>query len=235
MAITDGLSLEQPTSVEFAFSSLRTRNSLANLLRAVGRTDESIPLYDHGIAWLEPALLKQPNDDAFRKALFVARLGRGLSLMKVDRRAEAAEEWRRVVNLSEGRPDALMRQYRAMPLAYLGEHARAAAGMEAVLAEQKPEPTVLFDFACAYGTATQAAANDAALSTANREALTERYATRSVELLTKIQATGYFAAPNRGIGWLRRWEFEKLADRPGFQRVLAAVAANPAAPAPEKK
>ena len=235
LIITDGLSREQPESVEFAFSGLRTRNSLANLLRAIGRTDESIRLYDHSIAWLAPALARQPNDDSFRKALFVAGLGRGLSLMKLDRRAEANDEWRRVVELSEGRPDAVMQQYRAMPLAYLGEHARAAAGMEAVIAGQKPEPTVLFDFACAYGTAALAVAADAALPTPDREALAERYAARAVELLTIVEGTGYFAAPNRGVGWLRRWEFDRLAPRPDFQRVVAAVESKPSASIPEKK
>ena len=122
-----------------------------------------------------------------------------------------------------------------MPLAYLGEHARAAIEMEALLAEQKPEPTVLFDFACAYGTASQSVSEDARLTTPDREALTERYAVRAVDLLTTVQATGYFAAPNRGIGWLRRWEFDRLVPRADFQRVMAAVAARSAIPVPEKK
>jgi tetratricopeptide (TPR) repeat protein len=233
LAIADTLSREQPGNVEFAFSGIRTRSMLANLLRAVGRTDESIAYYDKNIVWLEAALAGQPADDGFRHGLFVARLGRGLSLMKLERRGEAAAEWRRVVDLSEGRSNAVMRQYRAMPLAYLGEHARAAAEMEAMLGELKPEPTVLYDFACAYGAAAAAVAEDVRLPTADRQALGDRYAARAVDLLTQIEPTGYFAAPNRGVKWLKRWEFDPLTPRPAFQRLLAAVAATP--PAREKK
>src|SRR5262249_41384038 len=154
-----------------------------------------------------------------RHMLYRAHFGRGLTLMKQERRDEARPAWQRVVELTEGQSEITMRQGRPMPLAYLGEHARAAAEMEALL-RGTLEATVRYDSACAYGTSAQVVVNDAQLAAAEKQQLAERYAVRAVELLTQIHAAGYFAAPHRGAKSLKRWEFDPLRERPDFQRLL---------------
>src|SRR5262249_61368448 len=118
-AVDEDLSRSHPDSQEFARGVVIVRSNLGNLLRAVDRTEESLDYYDKNIAWLEEALAKQPKNDLFRQSLFLACLGRGLSLMKLERRDEARGEWLRVVQMSQGKPNIMMRLDRQMPLAYL--------------------------------------------------------------------------------------------------------------------
>jgi tetratricopeptide (TPR) repeat protein len=223
VGLYDDLCRRHPENLEITAAAMGVRSAFANLLRTLDRMEESIRYYDQNIPRLEEALAKQPKDASTRHSLFVARLGRGLSLMKLERRDEAMEEWRHVIRLTDVQPELMMRMYRPMPLAYLGEHARATTEMEALLAGQKLEPTVLYDFACAYGTSSQFVADDAGLAETEKQALAERYAARAEELLARAHAAGYFAAPHRGVKSLQRWEFDPLRPRPSFQRLVAEL------------
>jgi hypothetical protein len=138
---------------------------------------------------------------------------------------EAAEDWKRLLELSAGQPDVNMRLYRPPQLAYLGEHAQAAAEMETLLTEGKVQPVSLYVFAYAYSACSAAAANDARLPQAEREPLADRYGHRAVEMLRQAQARGYFRDPDRLARMKENTDFDAVRGRDDFKGLVAELEA----------
>ena len=172
-----------------------------------------------------PVLAESPDNRAARGCLHNAHFGRAIALRKMGRDGEAAEDWKRLLELSAGQADINMRLYRPSPLAHLGEHVQAAAEMETLLTEGKVQPVNLYDFGYAYARCSAAAVNDARLPPAEREPLAERYGRRSVELLRQAQAAGYFRDPARLARMNENKDFDPVRGREDFKGLVAELEA----------
>ena len=108
----------------------------------------------------------------------------------------------------------------AAALAYQGEHQRAVAEAAAATGKGAPAGNLLYDAARVYAVCSRAAGKDAALPQARRDELSEQYAARSVEMLGKAAAAGFFEAPER-VDKLKKDEaFVPLRSRGDFGKLL---------------
>jgi hypothetical protein len=128
-----------------------------------------------------------------------------------------------VIEIGEGLTEEAVRMYRPRAFAHLGLHARAMAGVEALMADGQTRGWVLEELARASVLATAAALIDPALSAADRRRLGDQYAARAVVLLTRAAAVGFFRLPARVEALKTASHFDPLRSRPDFQKLFAGL------------
>jgi serine/threonine protein kinase len=196
--------------------------AIATHARKSRSAEESLEWSAKAISTLEPVLKKDPRDGYARFSLFSAVLGRGLALQDLRRHEDAAKDWRRVVELTEGQPDIRMRIYRPASLARLGEHAQATSEVETLLSQGHVQGSYLSIFAGVNSLSAGAAANDNRLAPHERARLADQYGGRAVELLRKAQAAGLFQDPGQ-LARLTKPEFDSISSRPDFRGFVDEV------------
>ena len=154
-------------------------------------------------------------------------------MQDLKRPEEAAKDWKRLLDLSADQPNITMRLFRPSALAHRGEYVQAAAEMETLLAEGKVPPLNLFIFSYVYAL-RGAVAKDARLSPAEQERLADRYGARSVGLLKKAQAAGYFDDPARLARMKGNEDFNPIRAREDFKKLLAEFEKVPSVKPPTK-
>jgi tetratricopeptide (TPR) repeat protein/tRNA A-37 threonylcarbamoyl transferase component Bud32 len=192
IAVLERLTREYPTILHFAVT-LAEDYCFVGILRKM-REDYTAALdwFDRNIAVLEQVLRIEPRHVSARVKLSGTHMQRGEALRKMGRPQEARKEWEQTIALGEGQAASDLRVFRAMALAYCGEHAQATQEVDAML--QKGEGLVqdLYQFACAYSGASAAASQDARLTPVNRKRLSEQYGAQAVAILVKARAVGCF-------------------------------------------
>jgi hypothetical protein len=133
-----------------------------------------------------------------------------------------------MVELSAGQAHINMRLFRPAPLARLGDHLQATAEIETLLQEGSVQGLNLYTFAYAYALSSSAAANDARLPPSERTKLADKYGQRSVEMLSKARATGYFQNPGRLARMKEDDDLDAIRDRADFKKLLADLDAEKA-------
>jgi tetratricopeptide (TPR) repeat protein len=136
--------------------------------------------------------------------------------------ADAVTDWDEDIALGEP-PNLWPRRRRALALARAGDHARAAAEAEALAGEPKVPAAGLYEVACVYALAVQAARADEKLSASERQTLAERYGCRALAVLQKLQGQGYFQDAGHAAQLQTAAELKPLRGRLDFQmlRLLA--------------
>jgi hypothetical protein len=71
--------------------------------------------------------------------------------------------------------------------------------------------------------------------TAEERATRQRYATRSVELLAKAEAAGFFKTPGAVEHMQRNKELDAVRNHPGYRDLLARLRGNATKPPPPPK
>lgn len=216
---------DHPKVVAFRVDLAGSYGNMASHVRRVRSAEESLEWTARALSTLEPALKQDPGYLPARTLLFDTLMGRGYALVNLDRHEDAAKEWRRAVEISEGQPHISMRLYRPFVLVHLAEHARAAAEVEALLAEGHGHGRNLFLFACAHSLCSAVAAADARLPLPAREKLADKYGGRAVELLRKARAVGYFQDPGHLTRLKESKHLKRVSSRSDFQGLLAELEA----------
>lgn len=220
IAIHGELARRYRGTLEFAFNVASTRMNLAKFLHEKENTADSIPVYSQAIAELEAARKIEPREPEIRRSLHNAYFGRASALQKLGKPDEALPDWRRTVELSEGQKNDDYRIYRPRALASLGDHAKAFAAVEAILAESKPRGWALEELASACARATAAAQQDVSLSEPDRSRLSNQYARQAVALLAQAHAAGRFTTEKQVANLRDSQRFEVLREREDFQKLL---------------
>jgi eukaryotic-like serine/threonine-protein kinase len=146
--------------------------------------------------------------------------GRAQSLTKLERYAEALQDWNRALELDEGRNRAVWSVERAATLVRSGAHARAITEIRTLLNQSQTNPITLYNAACVYALCSAAIGQDAEVSSTEQSRLAEQYAGRAVQLLTKARAAGYFRAPGNVKAMRSDPDLEALHARPDFQNLV---------------
>jgi tetratricopeptide (TPR) repeat protein len=212
-----------PRVTIYAMDLAGTYTNRGDVARAEKQVEEALAWYGRAADILERANALEPRNVTACYGLFNLLWSRAKALGDLGRKEDAARDWKRAVEVSEGQSHILMRLYRPPALARLGEHARAAAEADALVAEGKTEGTNLYNFAYTHALGVTAARQDARLAPAEQARLAERYGARAVELLTIARAAGFF----RQSGKLEHLKTDKDMDavrsRPDFQQLLAEL------------
>jgi serine/threonine protein kinase len=223
MALHEAILRDHPKVVAYRVDVGDSYGNMAMHVRQSRSPEESLPWADRAIDMVAPLLEENPVNAAARSCLFEAHFGRALALRKMGRDEEAAKDWRRMIELSEGQPHINKQLYRPSALALVGEHARAATEMETLLAEGKVQPVNVYNFGQYYALSSAAAAADARLPADERKRLADHYSRRAVELLRQAQGAGYFRDPARLARMKDNKDFDPLREREDFKKLLAEL------------
>ena len=90
--------------------------------------EEALKWEARAISILEKVLEKDARYVEARMALFNSLMGRAYALGRLGRHEEAAKDWRRVLEVSDGQPHILMRNYRPFAHLRLGDHVAGDGG-----------------------------------------------------------------------------------------------------------
>ena len=228
LALNEAILHDHPKVVDYIVDVGGSYTNMATHVRRTRSPAESLEWSAKAIRLLEPVLQQDPRDVRARMYLFDVFMGRGQALLQMKRLEEARKDWRKMVELSAGQSHISMRLFRPAPLARLGDHLQATAEIETLLKEGSVQGLNLYTFAYAYSLSSSAAANDARLPPAERNKLADKYGRRSVELLSKARATGYFQNPGRLAHMKEDDDLDAIRDRADFKKLLVDVDAEKA-------
>jgi len=236
----EALFRDHPKVTMFAIELAGSFLNMGMHIRSSRSAEESLKWYDKAIATVEPVLEANPKYATARQTLFNALYGRTLAYgMMGGRDEDVAKDRKRLVEISEGQVHIKMRLIRTSILARLGEHARAAAEIETLMAEGDRQGQDLYVFSVDLCFCSAAAGKDERLPAAERERLADEYGGRAVVLMRRFAETGYLNDPNRRAHVKNHNNFAPIHARDDFKTLFAELELNPwktkVLPAPKVK
>jgi tetratricopeptide (TPR) repeat protein/tRNA A-37 threonylcarbamoyl transferase component Bud32 len=174
LAIHQELAKEYPRVPGYQVALASNYVNLAGLVQD-DQPAEALPWCDKAIATVAPVVAQDPRLVHGRECLSKAHFLRAWNLTRLGRHAEALKDWDRALDKDIGQLPDRIRLQRALTLARLKEHKRAAAEANAVT-EKKDLPADLWcDAAGVFALASAASQDDPKLQ--------EAYAAHAIELL----------------------------------------------------
>src|SRR5262249_18749094 len=137
-------------------------------------------------------------------------------LLRLGRHAEVVKDYDRALALDDGNKRSYFRVERAIALAHLKEHAKAAAEADAGAGETNLPALLIQDAAAVFAVCSVAARDDAKLS--------EQYAARAVALLRRAFEKNYKAI---ATDVRRDKNLDVLRSREDFKKLLTEWEAKP--------
>jgi tetratricopeptide (TPR) repeat protein len=204
---------DHPLVTELAIELGGTQCNLGIILADKGQSEAALQFYAEAIATLEAASAKEPQHRTAHEFLRNAHLGRVNLLTALGRYAEALPHRDRLVQL-DGQVSGWQRVWRALTLARMKEHARATAEADTLAGYQNLPADALYQLSSVYALSASAVAADAKLS--------EQYAARGVNLLSRAIAQGF-----KDVDKLQKDpELEALRSRQDFTALLTRLLNN---------
>jgi serine/threonine protein kinase len=190
------------------------------LVGSAGRLEAGLELHDKAVRLADAVLRQEPNfADAQGRAL-EAHGARAEMLEALERYADAAKDWERVVAVVAEPERPRMRGNLALALARAGTHARAAVEAQALVNQPTASGDSLLTAVRVWALCAPLAAADAQLPSKERPPLAERYTLQAVAILQQLRHMGYFQDPNRVKFVLEGDDFKALRTRSDFQEWL---------------
>jgi serine/threonine-protein kinase len=238
LRLCDALAGEYPKVPEYRSELARTLHHLAESYYFDGKSQRAIETFSKARPILEKLVEEDPVTPSYRDRL--AETLHDLAIQYSDLR-----QWRRTRELCEqARPicERLVREHSLVPayqdrltrlrvlsaqqLAHLGDHAQTAIEIEAAVGQSGGDGHALYNGACGYAFAAQAARQDKRLSASERDELTERYLGRAVGLLRRANAAGTFRDA-AAFEYLKKndHDLDPLRGREDFQSLVRDVEA----------
>jgi tetratricopeptide (TPR) repeat protein len=220
LQIQEPLYRDHPREIAFALNVARTYADMGNGLREGNQLEPALPWYDRNVSVLEGVLQKEPQHTEARMLLSTTHGNRAETIIRLGRRTEAIQDWRRMAELGERQQHSELRGNRALGLAQLGDHRRATEEVKAMEATGLEGQQSVYNFVCVYALSLRAVRNDSGLSPTERNALAEEYGAHAVGLLAKMRSAGFFKS--RGlVDYLKRdTDMEPLHQRADFQALV---------------
>jgi tetratricopeptide (TPR) repeat protein len=204
-----------PEEWEHALTLSSIYNNWSYLLRNQGQAAEALRLMGQAIGYAESVLKEEPRHSGARDRAFSCHGTRAQLYEHLGRWKEAIRDWDRLLELDESPDRWKRRALRAVDLARVGDHARAAAEAETLEKDPAVSADGLWVLAIVYARSSREARSDSRLAAAEYDSLAERYATRAVALLRKLKGMGMYTKAMRTEPAL-----QPLRGRADFQELL---------------
>ena len=182
--------------------------------------NEALFWYSKSIDALAPALAIEPRSTHARFALHAAHLGRGRVNQALKLLDEAANDYRRTLELSEGERHSNYVNFRPRALANLGEHVRATTEAEAIVSAGNVFGSTFKELASVFSQCSAIARSDLALAETARDELAEKYAIRAVHMLAMANDKGYFINAEQVADLHTSDRLQPILDRDDFKRFM---------------
>jgi tetratricopeptide (TPR) repeat protein len=196
LSVMEKLAQEHPTNYSYPLLCAAILCDWGAMDNEWGKADEAVTHLDKALPLLEVVLDKEKNPQLLTNARNFTRFNqtqRGHALRKLKRYKEAVTAYEKALELTPEKGRTPLRLDHALVLAQSGDHAKAVAEAEAIVAKDA-NPSELYDAACVLSLASAAVAADDKLAVEARGKLAEEYATRAVALLRQAQKAGRFKA-----------------------------------------
>ncbi len=197
------------------------------MLHNLGRFDEAIARSAAGLKEVEPYFRIEPNDSVAREVCLKLHGNRGLALGAKEKHREAADDWKRVVELSK---DPVPPAYRVRwAIELVGDNDVAGALSQAQLVKTAPDISGedCYNLACIFARCAALARKDSSPSAAKQSPLVESHLSAAWRWLKCAKNAGFFREPairehagqDPDLEILRESnEFRKVIDQPAAQR-----------------
>jgi tetratricopeptide (TPR) repeat protein len=195
------LNAAQPLNLkpsENLVSAIGNLNSIwGGILLRLGRYEEAIVRADSGLNRLEPYLKVEPNDTIARQLCLNLHGNRAYALVGLQKHAEAAAEWTRVVELAAVPVPEDYRVRLAIELAQTGDLARALAQVDLVKGSKETSGNDCYNLGCLYALCAAAVQKDTRRPLAQRSTLVESHIKSATRWLNSARDAGLFKKPGR--------------------------------------
>jgi tetratricopeptide (TPR) repeat protein len=215
----------QPADANGQMTLAGTHCNLGNALRREGELNAAMEHYALAATALEGILEKEPRQATARFFLRNTCWGRAQTLMRLGNFSEAAEVWRRAIELNTVPETAItFRIELAESLAHAGDHADAASEASGLVASESASGETLYNLASAFSLCAVAAKDDTAIA--------HSYAERAIGLLKRSQSAGYFGQADNIAHFRQDQDFDALRDREDFRQFASQLSITDADQAP---
>jgi serine/threonine protein kinase/Tfp pilus assembly protein PilF len=182
---------------------------------ANGRPEEALEWFAQAVRVLERVLAKHGRMADARQFLRNAHGGRAQVLDRLNRFAEAADDWDLAIELDAGPNRSQIRRFRAFSLARAGDHAEAVTEATSLAAEQGVSGGTLYDLACVVSLASAAVKDDAKLC--------EQYSARTVDLLRMAKSAAFFENQMNIEHMKQDSDLDSIRDRDDYKKFVHSL------------
>jgi tetratricopeptide (TPR) repeat protein len=211
LAIRQKLADEYPAVPGYQVELGSSCYNCGRMLRDRGKPAESLPWFDRAIRVL--TTVHRHDARVVTPQLFLrnSHWGRAVAYDRLNRHAEAARDWSRVIELSPPREQPFPRLHRADSRIRAGQVAEAVAEVAELTKAGTWDAGQWYDFACIYALA--AGGQDGGKK--------KEYADRAMELLQRAVKAGYKDAAHMA----KDTDLDVLRGREDFKKLLAEMGA----------
>jgi tetratricopeptide (TPR) repeat protein len=215
------LARDHPAVLQYAIDLAGADGNFGRLHRLSEHPEASLEWFDRAIQTSRDVRRREPRSEEARSILRNAFASRSRARGTLKQYTGALADVEQALEIEgDGPRRADLRQDRAAHLVRLGDHARAAAEVEALVPGLQRDGAALYDLACVLSLAASAARNDGRLGPVEAGRRAEAYAARAVALLNSAHRTGFFARPGAVDGFVRDPDLDSIRTREDFRAAL---------------
>jgi tetratricopeptide (TPR) repeat protein len=194
---------------------------------AKGDYQTAVEQLTQAVGAVESVLKKDLVHDQVRNVLRQARIDWANAFEHLGRHADALDDWDRALALVDDPDRDWIRAHRAATLARLRKHVLAVAEARALAGRDSGSGGLLYDSACVFALAVDAARQDTQLTQLERDRRAQEYGTCAVELLVRAKTVGYFRLPERVEELKNDEDLKSLRARADYQKLIRALTGKP--------
>lgn len=221
LAISEAQCRDYPTVARFTVELAGSYGNMARHVRTYRSAAASVEWLDKAVRTVEPVVERHPKNAQARLTLYNALATRCRVYDALGRVEDTTNDRTRLIAISDGMTHIKVRLSRPRHLTRLGDHARAAAEVEAVVAEVQTQPVNLYVLCHDLAACTAAAGKDERLPAEERVRLAEEYARRAVELLRQAVAAGFVKDSDRLADIRGNPNLDPIRSRDDFKRLIS--------------
>ncbi len=216
-AVLKSLADAHPEVPVYALSLAGTYGNWGNLLKETGKLADALKVLTLAVDLAEKSLAQEPNYAVARARAFASHAARAQVNQNLTHWQNSIDDWDRVIALTDSSTHWRWRLARAGILSQAGRMEAAAA--EAELLEKAAGITdeAQYNLACFNCVLLKS------IAPGQNSAAAERYATRAMELLKRLQSAGHFRQPAEAKLLNTDDDLSPLRGRSDFQRLLKEV------------
>jgi serine/threonine-protein kinase len=219
--IQEKLTRDYPDAVRFRVSLGNTYNGLGRLESLQNNHLAALDWFDQSTWKLEAVLKQEPRHTQARRFLNIVYLRRVETLSQLNRYQDALHDLDKLLKLAGGAKSDPWRLLHAVTLARMGQYVPAMAEGEELASRQSVTADTLYNLACVSSLCSAAVRHDARLDKSEQDQRAEQLAARSVDLLKKAKAAGFFEKVTQIEEMWKDKDLESVRERRDFQELFS--------------
>jgi serine/threonine protein kinase len=222
--LLETLTAREPSEMQYQLSLGCLYVTLGHLPSQGQYRPEAMKRYDRAVDILTALHRQEPRLVLVRDNLLNAHGARAVLHAELKHYKEAVADWERVIELCA--EEAKRNTYRSLALVArvrAGHYQRAVTEAEELAKDPQAEPDALYALARAYACCVTAVREDAQQSGSEQARLAREYTARSLELLHRVAATGYFTILGHLHHLKTTEELEPVRGQLDYQRLFGRM------------